>query len=63
MHFVYVMSQEDKEKMLQMGFRLVKSDSDNNIWVFENQTVMTFDDEDRIANAGVSFILSDMLTF
>ena len=49
--------------MLQMGFHLVKSDSDNNIWVFENQTVVTFDDEDRIANAGVSFILSDMLTF
>ena len=53
MHFVYVMRQEDKEK----------SDSDNNIWVFENPTVMTFDDEDRIANAGVSYILSDMLTF
>lgn len=63
MHFVYVMSQEDKEKMLQMGFDLVKSDTNNNIWVFENSGAMTFDVEDKIANAGVSFVLSDMLTF
>lgn len=63
MHFVYVMSYEDKEKMLKLGFNLIKSDIANNIWVFENADVMTFETEDRISGAGIAFILSDMLTF
>lgn len=63
MHFVYVMSQNDKDKMTQMGFHLLKADESHNIWIFENPDTMTFDTEDKIAAAGVSYILSNMLTF
>lgn len=63
MHFVYVMSQDDKDKMTQMGFKLLRADECHNIWVFENPDTMTFDAEDKIAAADISFILSDMLTF
>lgn len=63
MRFVYVMSQEDKNKMLSFGFSLLKEDESNHVWVFANLPVMTFDDEDRLLNAGISFVLSDMLTF
>lgn len=63
MRFVYVMSEEDKNKMTAMGYALIKEDKRNHIWVFENKDVMSFAYEDEIANVGVNFVLSDMLTF
>lgn len=63
MRFVYVMKKEDKDKMVAMGYSLIKEDKRNQIWVFENKDVTTFASEDEITNAGVSFVLSDMLTF
>ena len=63
MRFVYVMKKEDKDKMVAMGYSLIKEDKKNNLWVFENKDVTTFASEDEITNAGVSFVLSDMLTF
>lgn len=63
MRFVYVMKKEDKDKMIAMGYSLIKEDKRNNIWVFENKDVVTFASEDEITNAGVSYVLSDMLTF
>lgn len=63
MHFVYVMKREDKDKMIAMGYSLIKEDKRNHIWVFENKDVTTFTSEDEIADAGVAFVLSDMLTF
>lgn len=63
MRFVYVMTEDDKDKMLEMGYSLMKEDKRNHIWVFENKDMMTFDREDEIANAGIAFVLSDMLTF
>ena len=63
MRFVYVMKKEDKDKMVAMGYSLIKEDKRNHSWVFENKDVTTFASEDEITNAGVSFVLSDMLTF
>lgn len=63
MRFVYVMKKEDKDQMVAMGYSLIKEDKRNHIWVFENKDVTTFASEDEITNAGVSFVLSDMLTF
>lgn len=63
MRFVYVMKKEDRDKMAAMGYPLIKEDRRNHIWVFENKDVTTFASEDEITNAGVTFILSDMLTF
>lgn len=63
MRFVYVMKKEDKDKMVAMGYSLIKEDRRNHIWVFKNKDVTTFASEDEITNAGVSFVLSDMLTF
>ena len=63
MRFIYVMKKEDKDKMVEMGYLLIKEDKRNLIWVFENKDVTTFASEDEITNAGVSFVLSDTLTF
>ena len=63
MRFVYVMKKEDRDKMITMGYSLIKEDKQNHIWVFANKDVTTFSSEDEITDAGVSFVLSDMLTF
>lgn len=63
MQFVYVMRREDKDKMEELGYVLIKEDRNNHIWVFKNKDVTTFSSEDEISSAGISFVLSDMLTF
>ena len=63
MRFVYVMSDDDKNKMITMGYSLIKEDARNHIWVFQNKDVTTFASEDEITGAGIAFVLSDMLTF
>lgn len=63
MHFIYVMSAIDKDKMLDLGYSLIKGSEKGHIWVFKNKDVSTFASEDEVANAGISFVLSDVLTF
>lgn len=63
MHFIYVMSRADKDKMLALGYFLVREDERNSMWVFQNKDTATFACEDEISSAGVRFVLSNMLTF
>lgn len=63
MHFIYVMSKADKDKMLALGYSLVREDERNSMWVFQNKDTATFACEDEISSAGVRFVLSNMLTF
>lgn len=61
--FIYVKSELDKEKMLELGYSLMKEDSKNGVWVFLNKNVKTFDYDGKIAKAGIQFALSNTLTF
>lgn len=63
MRFVYVMSEKDKDKMLEMGFFLIRQDPRNHIWVFKNKDVTSFSDVDEVSDAGINFVLSDTLMF
>lgn len=54
--FVYIFTEEDRDKMLENGYRLIKSDNQNNIFIFENSDV-------RYEQLGVTFILSNTLTY
>ncbi len=63
MHFIYVMSTKDKDKMLSLGYSLVKEDTRNSMWVFQNKDTTTFACEDEISGAGIKFVLSNTLTF
>ena len=54
--FVYIFTEEDRDKMLENGYRLIKSDNQNNILIFENSDV-------RYEQLGVTFILSNTLTY
>ena len=55
--FIYVFSQSDRDEMLFKGFLLLKSDQHNNMYVFLNEGDLALDD------LGISYILSDKLTF
>ncbi len=63
MHFIYVMSAKDKDEMLSLGYSLVKEDTRNSMWVFQNKDTTTFACEDEISGAGIKFVLSSTLTF
>ena len=55
--FLYVFNKEARDRLLSANYTLLKSDEKNEIYVFANQTDMTF------ALADISFIRSDTLTF
>lgn len=60
-HFIYVFSKEDKEKLQNLGFSLLKNDEQNSIFVFALQLNNEFSFEllDGVSN----YSLSDTLTF
>ena len=61
--FIYVMRQEDRDSLARLGYQMLKESPGNSVWVFWAGDTMTFDDEDELDKAGVSYILSDVLTF
>lgn len=63
MHFIYVMRDTDKEKVLALGYNLIKADEKHNIWVFENNDTLSFSCDDIFDKEGIPFVLSDVLTF
>ena len=63
MRFVYVMSQEDKDKMISLGYSLISKHPENNVWVFQNHDIVEFYNDNRLSEANVSFVLSDVLRF
>ena len=54
--FIYVFKEDDRDVMLAHGYRLLKSDNNNNIFIFEKS-------DTEYEKLGVTFILSNTLTF
>ena len=54
--FVYVFSQEDKEKLLSQGLELIKSDEAQHVYVFVGNDNLNFSDD-------IAFVFSNTLTF
>lgn len=57
MHFIYVFDEADKRRLEAFGYKLLKEDERNSVYVFENIDGLAFDLE-----AG-SFVYTDTLTF
>ena len=55
--FIYVFSKSARDSLLAANYTLLKSDEQNEVYVFANQMDMTF------ALADTSFIRSNTLTF
>lgn len=57
MRFIYVMSLNDKKKLERLGYKLLKADENNSVYVFENKAELNFSVGD------MPHILSNTLTF
>ena len=55
--FIYVFSDEDKDKLLSLGYTLLQSCEQQNMFVFQSNGDMNF------LNGDIAFVLSNMLTF
>lgn len=63
MRFVYVMKEEDRDKMLELGYSMIKVNDAGTVWVFENKDALSFSCYEDERMADISFVLSDVLTF
>ena len=55
--FIYVFDAATRDKLLEIGYQLLKTDESQKIYIFENK------DELNFASGDFSFVLSDTLTF
>lgn len=55
--FIYVFSEEDRDKLIQNSYQLLKSDEKNGIYIFSNDGSFKFSKFD------LSYIMSDVMTF
>jgi|GEM_PF-3109009 len=56
-NFIYVFDQEGKEKLMSMGYELLKSNEEKGIHVFINKDRLDF------ALASSPYVVTDTLTF
>lgn len=64
MNFVYVQGETNKDKMLALGYELIKSDSKGRIFIFKNKDeALKFGLNDELEQSDISFITSNVLTF
>ena len=58
MKFVYIFDNSDKERLVKSGYKLLKEDNINSIYVFESNTELSF------AEQGIEkYVFSNVLTF
>lgn len=55
--FLYVFSEDARDKLLSRKFEMIKEDNQNNIFIFLNQSDLVFSVND------ISYIESNTLTF
>ena len=55
--FIYVLSKEDRDKLLELGYTLFKSDEKNDVFVFINEERLAFQ------NTDVRYVLQDTIVF
>ena len=55
--FIYVFNSSDKNKLLSLGYTLIKSDEKQSIYVFDNLGKVNFSTSD------MDFVLTNTLTF
>lgn len=55
--FIYVFCEEDRDALLSLGYQLLKSDNDQDMFVFVNQP------EQKFSKLRLPFLNTDKLTF
>ncbi len=55
--FIYVTDKKSKDKLVKLGYELLKGNDKTGVWVFKNRTDKQFDSSE------ISYVVSDTLTF
>lgn len=55
--FIYVTDKKSKDKLVELGYELLKGNDKIAIWVFKNKEGQKFD------SLNISYVISDVLTF
>ena len=66
MEFIYVMNDENRDIMIELGYTLIKANKERHVWVFRNKDELRFDKngDKALTDAGITcFCYSDILTF
>lgn len=58
-HFLYVFSEENRDALLKAGYKLMKSDKKNSVFVFADRAELQFDQ----VLPDATFVRSNTLTF
>ena len=58
MKFIYVFTENDKSKLLERGFKLLKSDPNKSFFIFKNEET-----EDKFDLSNIKICFSDILSF
>lgn len=61
--FIYVATKEDRDRMLELGYNMLKADERNSVWVFVPIDSSTLYSINTLTNSGIRFSLSNTLTF
>lgn len=62
--FIYVFNNEAKNKLLSLGYNLIKNDDNGHVYIFNSENKSrTFSADIMDGTIDVSYILSDSLTF
>lgn len=63
MPFIYVMSEEDKQKMIALGYELVRDDAWNGVFIFAAKDKASFADSDELDKLGIRHANSNVMSF
>lgn len=55
--FIYVFDKESRDKMISLGYEMIKENPRDSIYVFENKNTFVFEKNE------IQFVLSDTITF
>lgn len=58
--FIYVFDTNARDKLVAENYQLLKADENQNIFVFENKSTLSFSEN---CTGDFAFVLSDTLTF
>lgn len=58
MSFIYVMDEASRDQLKALGYKLIKCDEVNRVWIFDNPDKLNFSTE-----LNVPHVVSNILTF
>ena len=60
LNYIYVSGDTDRDKLLELGYKLIKENANEKLYVFQNKSTANFSADDL---SDIGYVLSDIITF